>query len=105
MTVNNSSENNTLDYTVEFAENSTAMGVMLLLLYNGPDGSNPNGSLSAVQDKANTSTPNQLVNISSGEYRALAFGIGSDGMLNSEPAVSTPVHIKGNSGKIALKLF
>ena len=104
--VNNSSESNTVNYTIYFAENSTAIGALLLMLNNNNDGSFSNELLCILQDHKTVSTTNQLVNISNGVYRALAYDIESDGMIKSrEPAVSAMAEVTGNLGKIVLVLL
>lgn len=99
--INNSSEMNTANYSVRFAENSTAKGFLLIMLYSKP--SDFNRSVYVMQNKHNSSTLNQLVNASHGEYRVLAIDVESDGLVkSSKPAVNAPVQVNGDQSKNVL---
>ena len=99
--VNSALESNTVNYIVRFAENSTAMGVLLVFLHIK---ASVNHSLYVLQDKESASTVNQIVNVSSGVFRAVAYSVSSgDTISSSKPAVSIQsVKVMGNSSKIIL---
>lgn len=109
--MNNGLENS-VNYAVTFARNSPAMGVLLVMLYEGLAGIDFNRSMYIVQDRENSASVNQIFNLPGGRYRVLVYDVESSGMLNSdtmldssEPAVRSSVQVSGDAGSRCLLIL
>ena len=99
----NSNMSNAVSFTVDYALNSNASGVLFVMLFTVDGEVNFDLSVQVAVDR-DISAPS-LTNITRGTYTALAYDIERDGLLQlgkNSPATSQRVYVNGTGKYISL---
>ena len=90
---------NALDIIISYIENTSARGVLVVLLHilNG-GGVDLSRSVYRVLERVELTSNNNFSNITNGTYRVLTYDVENDGVLelgNTSPATSQRINIDG----------